>query len=73
VTPKELAEMIYDPNRTDPKVKVTKFSITLDFGDFTRTTKWSEKAGCWDTEDRAKRGKCLAVAQGRKSASPTDS
>lgn len=64
-TPEEFANYVYQKDRTDPEVKVTGFTIKLSFNGYTRVAKMM-KDGTVQITDVAKRGKCLAVEQGKK-------
>lgn len=63
--PQELAKYIYQPDKTDANVRITGFTIKLDFGDFTRTAKLQKDGNVIWTE-KAKPGKCLAEIQAKK-------
>jgi hypothetical protein len=63
---KEFADSFYDPKKTDPTVFVINYSVTIDMGDYRRQVKWNNKTGEITTIDTAKRGKCIAAAQGLK-------
>lgn len=72
MTPKELAHMIFQPGKTDAKAVVTKFSITFDFGTFTKRVTWNAKEDEMRSVEQAKRGHCLAKDRGEPDPVPPD-
>mgnify|MGYP006379877465 CR=1 FL=1 len=63
---KEFSETFYDPAKTDPTAHVISYNVLVDTGDYTRRVTWNNKRDYLEIVDTAKRGKCIAQAQGTK-------